>query len=444
MLGTKQNSIFNQIFILTFACMVFSSVSAAWEVDWLKDIGTENMTALLEKGEVILLENPGAGGQRFACAGLLIDAPREEVWKELVNWERHREFMPNVTGVKQVKDPGGKVLTETNYAVEFPLFSFTAVYTLEHALEPPFRDSYEFVKGDIKDVRGCWELHPVDGGKKTAAFHRTWWNLKSMGYLAKSLYDRQPALEISTQMQIAALTMSSFKEWVETPATERGKKKGPGPVKETVNDPVPTFRNMNLEPIARMLKHGDVTIVWNTMPGHRQFITSGARIGGSVREVYDTTTDFTHYPEFMPQIEKGAFRPGKNENEGEVDFRLKIMVGPIPFTYEYTFASIFDPPNGWRWTLARGDLKDVAGSWEIYRAGGEGESVALYTLYADMRSMGRVVQYVLDKQPEMELSGNISSGALSVKAVKERVEKKAGTVPVEKPRGVNKGKEEKF
>lgn len=156
--------------------------------------------------------------------------------------------------------------------------------------------------------------------------------------------------------------------------------------------------------------------------------------------------DFAHYPEFMPQIEKGALRPGKHENEGEVDFRLKIMLGPIPLTYEYTFASIFDPPNSWRWTLARGDMKDVTGSWEIYRAGGETESVALYTLYTDMRSMGRVIQYVIDKQPAMELASNISSGELSVMAVKERVESRASAGQKQKPQGKSKGGrgEEKF
>jgi len=322
-------------------------------------------------------------------------------------------------------------------------------YSLEHTLEAPFRDSFEFVKGEIKDVRGCWELYPVDGGKKTALFYRTWGDLKSMGFLAKKLYNEQPALETATQVLTAALAAKGMKEWVELPPAERGKKKETAEIKMVDSEPIPAYKGTDLTTLMKILKNGDVTIIKAVQPGHRQFITSVTLVNKSVEKVYNTIVDYDHFQEFMPQVENVVVKPGKSANEADTEFHLKIMVGFVPLRYEYTMHSVYTPPTGMTWTLVKGEMKENTGSWEIYPIGDDNRSIAFYTLYADLKSMGGVVKYIMKQQPALEISTQITTGTLTVKVTRERAESVDAPAPGAKkdvPAGKKKGSstEEKF
>ena len=107
--------------------------------------------------------------------------------------------------------------------------------------------------------------------------------------------------------------------------------------------------------------------------------------------------------------------------------------------------NVFDPPHGVKWTLAKGEMKENTGSWEIYPVKEGATSIAFYTLYADLKSMGGLVKKIMMIQPALEISTQLTTCSLIVKSTRERVE--TGPSPEEKKEGPKKkdsGKAEKF
>lgn len=117
--------------------------------------------------------------------------------------------------------------------------------------------------------------------------------------------------------------------------------------------------------------------------------TASAEIDAPIDQVWALVEDVLIAPEWQgglvavtPLERDDAGRPTLVESES--DIKVKHVKTQVRFSYE--------PPTRLSWTQEKGELKSVAGSWELKDLG-EGRTRAIYTLDADPgRVLGMIIR----------------------------------------------------
>jgi coenzyme Q-binding protein COQ10 len=113
---------------------------------------------------------------------IVINAPQDEVFAVITDYEKYPEFLPEVKKVK-VEFGAGNV-KEVTYTVDIKAKVIT--YTLKHTARPPDELVWTMVRGEMmKGNDGAWMLRPVPEG--TEATYRI--DLK-LGALVPSMVER--------------------------------------------------------------------------------------------------------------------------------------------------------------------------------------------------------------------------------------------------------------
>lgn len=189
---------------------------------------------------------------------------------------------------------------------------------------------------------------------------------------------------------------------------------------------IPKVKNMvNRETLINTLERGVMILIHDRKKTNDLlFISSGALINAPVQKVWNVITDYEHYPEFMPQTKRVAVEK-ENDNVWNVEYNLYFKFTIIKITVHYVVETYLDPPYDIWWTTKEGadnDIKLAMGRWELFPLS-ENKTAAFYTIYSDLKSMGRLIKFFLKHQPQIELAIPVSTGALVVNAIKERAEK---------------------
>lgn len=83
-------------------------------------------------------------------------------------------------------------------------------------------------------------------------------------------------------------------------------------------------------------------------------------IKAPIKKVYEVITDFENYPKFISGT-KSAKILKKNKNKMEVEFKIDVIK-----TITYSIAIELDPPNGFTWSLIKGEvMKSNSGGWQL-------------------------------------------------------------------------------
>jgi coenzyme Q-binding protein COQ10 len=104
----------------------------------------------------------GAG----ATKTIVINAPVEKVFDTIIQYDKYREFLPEVKEVRTSNRQGNEV--NVHYKVDVVK---TINYTIRVKEERPTRMSWSFVEGEfMKDNKGSWVLEPAGEGKTKATY----------------------------------------------------------------------------------------------------------------------------------------------------------------------------------------------------------------------------------------------------------------------------------
>ena len=116
---------------------------------------------------------------------VVIEAPPDEVFAVIEDFEKYPEFLPEVKRVKV--EPGSGGTKEVTYTIDLKAKLIT--YTLRHTAHPPHELRWSFVRGEMmKGNDGAWVLQPVPQG--TQATYKI--DLK-LGALVPSMFERMLA-----------------------------------------------------------------------------------------------------------------------------------------------------------------------------------------------------------------------------------------------------------
>jgi ribosome-associated toxin RatA of RatAB toxin-antitoxin module len=163
----------------------------------------KGLRGLLARGEVALIRSRKSGRLEQAILLAVVDRPADEVRAVVADVERYAEFMPTVEEIEVRERSGEHVKYNAHY--DIPLFSME----VETELKPvgKHRLSLKILGGDLKRGRYGWEFLPLDGGKRTLALFYGNADIRSQGFLLKTLVDKEPYLEhgLNVGIQLVAV-----------------------------------------------------------------------------------------------------------------------------------------------------------------------------------------------------------------------------------------------
>src|SRR4051812_2708053 len=122
----------------------------------------DSLLPLLDKGQLVLVEQTKDGKFGTATGLMLVDAPPEKVWETLLKMDEFKSFMPKVTTSEVLRKEKDELDVHFVLDVPGPDTDYTIRYTRDDANKTL---TGSWVKGDLKGSTWFWKVEPGPGGK---------------------------------------------------------------------------------------------------------------------------------------------------------------------------------------------------------------------------------------------------------------------------------------
>lgn len=185
------------------------------------------------------------------------------------------------------------------------------------------------------------------------------------------------------------------------------------------------FASVSPAALENVLQKGQLLFVDNTPPGQPQFVTVIMLFNAPVQKVFSIITDYDQYAGRIPQTTEVKVTRKKG-NVWDVNYRIEFKFSVITEHADYTLQQVLDPPTSITWTRIAGNLDKVEGSWKLLPADNGQKTIGFYRVYSDIRSMGFLIKYLLEKQPVMNTAIDTSSALVYTKAMQQWVNGETG------------------
>ncbi|GEM_PF-1679141 len=183
------------------------------------------------------------------------------------------------------------------------------------------------------------------------------------------------------------------------------------------------FNQYDPASLEKMLQNKELVFVDDKKGAKEQYVTAGILIDATPEQVWKVITDFESYPQFYPQTYKTEI-VAQRGNFYDVKIVLKFKFSIISTKVKYTLRHWLKEKNHIMvWNILSGDMKINKGQWTLIPTPDGKKTIALYSVYADLKTMGGLVKFVLKREPKLELAMQVSTAILVARSTKERVEK---------------------
>jgi ribosome-associated toxin RatA of RatAB toxin-antitoxin module len=376
--------------------------------------GPEVLEALLEVGEVIIIDKNPEGVPWLASAGIIMDTPIETAYEAVTDFNSYPEFMPQTEGARV------KEVAPNLYDVEFdivvrivyiPVKGLSAIY---HYNRPPHRTDWAGKDQEFALNYGYWQLAPIDGGRRTMGFY-TIYSKINQG-IAKQLLELDPALEMMAAMSAATIVVRAMKDRAEFLHQRAvGEKPPPSSSKH--------------ETITGILTENQVTVEYLASKGRLLVLEEGDQVITNVAVVFD------HPPEAVwewlvnvddqsgndPHINVEVLE--KTESGMLARFKWEISL-VLTFEADYVLRYELDRPRRltWRNVPGEGNVEGMEGSWDLIPLDNGKRTLAVFRNTFDLESLGWVMRALLKIEPTFELAIQASQNLAVVDNLEECLE----------------------
>lgn len=183
----------------------------------------QTLRSVAERGSVVLIDTDPKGALELVTAGVVIDAPPEKVFQVATDFDHFPEFMPQVSSAKVVNDAPDHKNVQIGLKFKFGVISTSMKYTERVTWKEPESMTFQFIEGDLTKGGGSWRFVALDGGSKTLAFYSTISDLRSTGFLTRTLIKEQPSMETAIQVSTVSVVTEAVKKRVESKLTAEAK-----------------------------------------------------------------------------------------------------------------------------------------------------------------------------------------------------------------------------
>jgi len=374
----------------------------------------EMLEHLLEIGEVVVYFDHSLKVPWMSAAGILVDAPVDQVFAVLTDYTHYPSFVPMTEAAEVQKIANNLVRVDFHLNVQMSFLHYRLDYGVYHHWQPPYRSDWSHAWGEFGINTGFAELVPASSGKRTMFFYSVYSEPRSK--FLKSLYAREPSLEMMTSLSTATVFVRAIKAEAEKRSAAAGcKAAGAG-------KPRHIFDVLAEDPggMKKMLEQGNLLVLED---GPTVYVVSGGLVDAPIAQAYAVISDFEKQPEFVPGVKKAkhlAATQAGDTFQWELEFDLaffRYLQTPL-WTYNYSAPELIT------WDILRPCCGRVQGFWKLLPLGDQ--TLIFNGSSADIRSMGFIPRYALDKEPTLEHAALASQALLVVNAMKQRIAQKFG------------------
>lgn len=189
------------------------------------ELDAATMERLLRSGSLLLVRQNPDGSLKQVLAGGLVNAPLDQVWATLTDFERYPQFMPNTLKMQVLeKRSPAEWITEQTVQVIISVLKVKLTYQHQQSLEPPNRIRFRQVSGDLPGTFGGWDLVPAGEGRQTMIFYSLYSNLMALPWPVGAILKAEPDFMTAVNVTTGLLVVKAVKQEVE----KRARASNPG------------------------------------------------------------------------------------------------------------------------------------------------------------------------------------------------------------------------
>jgi ribosome-associated toxin RatA of RatAB toxin-antitoxin module len=358
---------------------------------------------LLARGTVALVESDGRGWLKQVSIASIYDAPRDLVYRTMIDVGRYPEFLQNFSSV-EVRQRRDRLLAY-DWTWKGILFDFRGANMM--TLTPGSRVDVRTTSGDLGEGRFLIDLLDAPGGK-TLTVSTLFTDPRRGNWLARQLVARNPSMLHGMNLSVGMVFAYGMKARSEAlaghPAGRRGRPGGS----------LRGFSDVDLRPLEPLLSRGELALVETGSGGVLKQAAVFAKVGASADRVRSIVADPAHYPDYMSNIDSCDIL---ERSDGRIVYQMEID-SPI-FDIEGRMEQRTEG-GALRIHCTEGDLRGGNWGWEFH-ALGQG-SAAVYYGYTNMARANWVLRQLVHREPFFDHGLNVGSKLIMVRAVKGRAE----------------------
>jgi ribosome-associated toxin RatA of RatAB toxin-antitoxin module len=176
-----------------------------------------------------------------------------------------------------------------------------------------------------------------------------------------------------------------------------------------------------------------IVVVEEHEGGGLKLVTGGVLILAPPADVWKVVTDYSRYTEWMPDV--AEINVLKDEGVvKEIQYKLVFKLSIITRKVQYTLQTIETKNKRIEWELIDGDFDHSIGGWQLMPTHDGAATMAYYSTFTNLKSMGALIKGILDQQPALEMAIQVSTAITVVQKLRDRVDAiQRGEVPVDAP-----------
>jgi ribosome-associated toxin RatA of RatAB toxin-antitoxin module len=369
---------------------------------------------ILQSGQIVIInDNPNNPDIPWmTTAGILVNAPAEQVFHVIEDIDKYPEFMPQVNdaSVEKLTDDVDLIFYELGIQVLF--LKVKVPYSVYHWNRPPNRVDWTMAGGEFNANMGAYEVVAVPGHADKSMLFYTSYAL-SRNPVVVQMFDTIPQLDLMINLSAGTLVVLAMQQRAEEMYVNSG-----GKVEKDRAGAVEFTRLMSerAQTLAKLSSRGKIVMIENTDP---IYYTGGLVVDRPIEEVYECVSDPVGLSSVTRQV--GAEILEQEGNKGRIKYHTVINL-VVDFDSYYTVNYESDPPRRMSWVGEPGsDIEGVAGSWDLVPLE-KGKTLAFYRNTSDLKSQGVMMRQLLKIEPTFEQAIQASQTQLATLDMKRYCE----------------------
>jgi ribosome-associated toxin RatA of RatAB toxin-antitoxin module len=396
-----------------------AGIARMMKISWTQEVlppggRPEVLHALLERGQVVLINDHHPVVPWMSAVGILIDAPPSVVFEVFSDFAKFPEYLPMTE--KTVVTPLAPNLVDVQFTVNVKMafLSYSITYSCYHYNRPAiYRTDWCLSAGEFKNNSGFYQAIPVDDGKRAML----WYSVHSEpdSSFVRSLYNREPTLELMTNVSAATMVVRALKKRAEdvyqhSPGYQALPKRGPGrPIQQTLlSDP---------QTLKLLAERGKILVLED---GPTVYVTAGTMVNATPEQAFDIVSRFVDAPIYIPGVRK-VEEQGQGEKGPKYYWYVEMNLAFLTYKYEYNLEYQMNRPRQITWMIPRA-AGDTPGFWQFVPLD-QGQHCLIFNgATADIRAMGFIPRYALKVEPTLEHALIASQGTIAINATKDYIQ----------------------
>ncbi len=370
---------------------------------------------ILKTGQIVIVnDHPNSSKIPWlTTAGILVNAPAEQVFKAITDYDNYHEFMPQVDSAGAVEISENIVRIDYIIGIQVLLFKVDVPYSVYSYYRPPYRVDWVLAGGKFNENLGAYEVVPVPGQPNRSMLFYTSF-AENRNAIVNKLSKDIPILDMLINLSAGTIVVKALRDHSEEMYNKTCSTQKPPEEKFAgILDLIKQYPDI----LAALSRRGKLVILENTTPN---YYTGGITVDKPIKDVYKAISDLEGSSSVSDLYSMKVLSQEENTLRVKAKTTIKLV---MKFDTKFIANYQLKPPHQMTWKQEPGgDIKGEAGSWEFVELE-ENKTLVLYRHTSDLKSQGFFMRRLFKIEPAFEQAIQASMVQYIVNDNKKWVEK---------------------